>query len=409
MLYFLCRRQNPPTENRFMNDRSFNLVDFWRIVFTLLIMTFHFDDTYDLFPQVTGWYISVEFFFLVSGYLLYDHFLKKGSEESALDYTLGRLRRIYPPYVIMFAVYYLLLIPVMKPGFEDFAYHVLDSVPELLLLQGAGLNRGWNYVNNTTWYLSVMLIAGYLIFALLKYRKELFLKVAGPLLILCCYAYLYRHNGSLDAVIPIEDFYRNYALMRGFAGMLAGVYLHLLRERLSGRLSPRAERLIPAAGCVSFALVIILATQCRYTVVDYTYLIMIAFGVFAAFLTVPASDGNGGILPAVPSRAAGAGEEAGPAGTRGPLRIAGEPDASGRRPLSVLTVLAGITLEMYLLHDMFRAVIFPVLFPRVETTAAKLILLLVYYAAVALSAFALNRAVRRMSARMRQIFASGNW
>ncbi len=397
------------------NSRTVNRIDYWRVVFTLLIMIFHFDDTYHLFPQVTGWYIAVEFFFLVSGYFLYDRFLRKGAKESALSYTVRRFCGIYPAYVIMFVVYYLILIPVMRPTFEDFAYHVLDSVPELLLMQGFGLGRGWNYVNNTTWYLSVMLVAGYFIYAMLRYRKELFLKVIGPLLVIACYAYLYRHNGSLDAVIPVEDFFRSYMLMRGFAGMMLGVYIHLLRERFGGEtfglnsgegggvpaysavggaLTERGLKVLPVLGSFSFILVIVLATQCRYTVVDYTYLLMIAFGVFTAMLTLPAAAEDGSILPAL---------------TEGLRRSApGSPDREGvpaaaPRLASAAAKLSAISLEMYLLHDMFRAVILPYLLPWPETAGSKLILLALYIPAVTASAaglhFAASRAARAVKER----------
>ena len=45
-----------------------NAIDFWRIIFTYMIVVFHFDTT---FPYVNrlgltpGWYIAVEFFFIV--------------------------------------------------------------------------------------------------------------------------------------------------------------------------------------------------------------------------------------------------------------------------------------------------------------------------------------------------------
>ena len=51
-----------------------NSIPFWRIIFTYMIVMFHFDTTFPWMRElglVTGWYLAVEFFFLVSGYLIY--------------------------------------------------------------------------------------------------------------------------------------------------------------------------------------------------------------------------------------------------------------------------------------------------------------------------------------------------
>ena len=51
-----------------------NSIYIWRIVFTVLIMVMHFNNVYSKIyenPHITGGgYIAVEFFFIVSGYLL---------------------------------------------------------------------------------------------------------------------------------------------------------------------------------------------------------------------------------------------------------------------------------------------------------------------------------------------------
>ena len=47
-----------------------NSIYIWRIVFTVLIMVMHFNNVYSKIyenPHITGgWYIAVEFFFIVS-------------------------------------------------------------------------------------------------------------------------------------------------------------------------------------------------------------------------------------------------------------------------------------------------------------------------------------------------------
>lgn len=62
-----------------------NSIYIWRIVFTVLIMVMHFNNVYSKIyenPHITGgWYIAVEFFFIVSGYLLMVRAEANGKEE----------------------------------------------------------------------------------------------------------------------------------------------------------------------------------------------------------------------------------------------------------------------------------------------------------------------------------------
>ena len=80
-----------------------NSIYIWRIVFTVLIMVMHFNNVYSKIyenPHITGgWYIAVEFFFIVSGYLLMVRAEANGKEESALRYTARRFMKLYPEYL----------------------------------------------------------------------------------------------------------------------------------------------------------------------------------------------------------------------------------------------------------------------------------------------------------------------
>lgn len=59
-----------------------NSITFWRLAFTVLVALFHFLRLYDL---NTGWYISVEFFFITSGFLLINTCDKKRNKSGISD------------------------------------------------------------------------------------------------------------------------------------------------------------------------------------------------------------------------------------------------------------------------------------------------------------------------------------
>ncbi len=83
-----------------------NSIIIWRILFTYLILIFHFDNKYCIsthFNLAIGWYIAVEFFFIVSGYLLYSGLDKLSVKcRNGWDYFVHRFGKIYPYYLCAF-------------------------------------------------------------------------------------------------------------------------------------------------------------------------------------------------------------------------------------------------------------------------------------------------------------------
>lgn len=72
------------------NERTVNMIEFWRVIFTLMIAVYHFNNTYSIswgkWNLTPGWYIGVEFFFIVSGYLLASR--SRVSNETVNKYIL---------------------------------------------------------------------------------------------------------------------------------------------------------------------------------------------------------------------------------------------------------------------------------------------------------------------------------
>lgn len=75
-------------------------LDFWRIVFTYLIVALHYGYS-------VGWKLGVEFFFILSGMLLAAecNIKKTGFKQ----YVWKRIRRLYPHYIFSFFVFVLIL------------------------------------------------------------------------------------------------------------------------------------------------------------------------------------------------------------------------------------------------------------------------------------------------------------
>ena len=216
-------------------DAKKNSIIVWRIIFTYMILFYHFDNkyliTYD-FKGNIGWYIAVEFFFIVSGYLLYTGIGKLSETcHSGWDYFVYRYKKIYPFYLGAFLFSFIMYSIVTNSATIGAMLKVLSyNFFEVFAMHGIGLDVGWSHINNTSWYVSIMLIAGLIIYHCLIKWKDTFVNFVAPLIIIVSFSYLYRNMGGIGAVVQISGLYNHQALMRGLSGMCLGIFAARLTE-----------------------------------------------------------------------------------------------------------------------------------------------------------------------------------
>lgn len=185
-------------------------IEAFRFLFMLVIILWHFSR----FNPFTYGYIVVDFFFILSGFFLYKSFIK--NKQPFYLYTMSKLKRFAPGYLIMFFVIF---------GVKSFlvydgnAFSVFCSaIPELLMIQGIGFNT---VINTPTWYISVLLIAGAIIYLFLSCNG--FIQVILPFFVVCLYSYLFYRSPSIETFERIGFLY--LPLARGFAGIGLGVII----------------------------------------------------------------------------------------------------------------------------------------------------------------------------------------
>lgn len=117
-----------------------NAVEALRFFFMLMICMWHEYATSGIFKHG---YLAVEFFFILSGMLLF----RSATKENALgtiDYTLKKIRRFAPEYLIVMVFCYLRhgILPAVL-GHRSFDVDfVLRAMPESLMLQNTGVFEG---------------------------------------------------------------------------------------------------------------------------------------------------------------------------------------------------------------------------------------------------------------------------
>lgn len=134
---------------------------------------------------------AVQIFFVISGFFLGKKFYEKQAEDySAWRYTLDHVRGLYPNYlfaeIALFgyltarAVYYLLRSPSWAGG--ELLKSFYSQIPDLLLVQSA--YTSYPSINYPLWQLSALLIAGYFVFAMLRWNEKLSRRLLFPAAIL---------------------------------------------------------------------------------------------------------------------------------------------------------------------------------------------------------------------------------
>ena len=94
-------------------------------------------------PAMKHGYLAVEFFFILSGVFIYRTFLRQDS-PSSMDYTIGRIKKIYPKYfvalLLTMAALYQRAIEMFSTGRE--LEYVMNVFNDMLMLSSTGIYQG---------------------------------------------------------------------------------------------------------------------------------------------------------------------------------------------------------------------------------------------------------------------------
>jgi len=322
-----------------------NSITVWRILFTYMILIFHFDNKYCIstqFDLAFGWYIAVEFFFIVSGYLLYVNLDKLSMKcHNGWDYFLHRFGKIYPYYFCAFLfsfTFYFITKPVFS--LKEMVALLSNDFFEIFALHGIGLNDGWTYVNNSSWYISIMLISGLIIYHCLIKWKDTFCNFVAPIIIIVSFSNLYRNLECIGACVETSGVYTNLPLMRGLADMCLGIFA----ARLTAYIKSNIKRisLIRPFGLLGFIFVILCSLKYGNSTTDFLYAMILTISVGIAFL----------------------------------------PSRNKIFEHHLVHYWSSITMSMYFVHDAFRTFIFPTYLGIPDRLSEKAAYLLLYLAVV---------------------------
>ena len=192
-------------------------INFFRFIFTIVIAFWHFPALSK--GYLNSGYIVVEFFFIISGYFLYETYRKKN--PGTIEYTTNKLSKFWFKTVLITLIISLMDIDKMGAiASTDIIQYLINTT--FLLERVIPFQEKLHNPNGPMWYLCVLIYGGTLIYAIIKTFPK-YHKLWLLLLSFCCYCTVFKNNicfnNTWDYPLP---------LLRGLAGISLGCLVNIL-------------------------------------------------------------------------------------------------------------------------------------------------------------------------------------
>lgn len=227
------------------------MLDLVRFVLTIFVVMVHLIDR--SIPSLTilrGGTIAVEFFFVLSGFLLASSADRADKSLPVSESTWHVMKRkvcsIYPTWLAAFLVVIAWQLFVNNTGLKDLLRQVEESTTTFLMISQLGMYD--KLVISYSWYIPVMLLCTLMLFPILYKHGKTFAYTVAPLVTLFGFAYLFHSFGKLYTLQSEWLGFTWAATVRGLSEMCLGVVAYAGSRRLTARLNGR----LTAAGRVLF-------------------------------------------------------------------------------------------------------------------------------------------------------------
>ena len=267
------------------NNRRNGKIDLLKFLFAVVIVIHH--GAKYVIDVKDAWFIggslAVEFFFIVSGYLLAAGIYRLPERTQSLGRETGRfmlrkLKSFYPEVVLVFVLGFALQ---LCAGGETFGMLFARSFQELFLLHSTGL--GEVVIGSHLWYISSMLLCMLILYPLLRKNPHMMTHVVLPLVAVLILGYFC--GNKMHPRDPLKWMGFTYkGNLRALAELSIGASLFPLAQRLKDvKLTKTGSILLTVAEWVCYISVLEYMRLEGASRRDYYYILVFAVAVLLSF------------------------------------------------------------------------------------------------------------------------------
>lgn len=258
-----------------MSGKRNGKIELLRFIFSVCILFFHICQ-YILGEPESGvdihlnffshGAIGVEFFFLVSGYLMAQSAYKqievlklpqddKSLSKNYLQFIGRKYFGIFPYHFVSFALAFITFVAPKNLGLKMIMLKAFQSIPGFLLIQRSGINV--TNPNHIEWYLSCMLLAMAVLYPLCVRYYYRFTRIFAPLFAIFLLGYLQKTTASLTGVNELMGY---KPLLRAIAELALGTVAFEIVRYMQSRDWKRAHKAmftVTEVGCLAITMLYI--------------------------------------------------------------------------------------------------------------------------------------------------------
>lgn len=253
------------------------IISFWKFMFAIMIVIYHvkLGTNYDKAILKCG-YLGVEFFFIISGYLMARTALSKKEDCSNIgietfEYLIKKIKTFLPFMMVPFFI----TLFIRRYSIGD----MLNSVWNLFFLETSGIRT--ILVMSHTWYISAMLISMLILYPLIRKYKKNFTYLLAPIIVIFIggwfsYTYGMLNKAEYTGIIASH-------LLRGFFELTLGTILYEVSTKMMkvnfNNIGKTFLTLVEISGFVSVFVIANIA-ESKY---DFIALALMSISVIIAF------------------------------------------------------------------------------------------------------------------------------
>lgn len=260
-------------------DINRNNTTIWRVIATYLIVFLHSRKIVFGNNSMTGWYIMVEFFFMMSGFWMTNGvFSGKYDNLSTGRYVLIRIKRLYPHIfftcIIMY-VYKIIHGSLSIGGIISIPFgRVFEFIPFTYSFIDWDMFGTPYYI---LWYVNALIVVSVPVYYMISRHRDFFVWVIAPIAVIGGYRYMFEVNNNVNDGM---DF------LRAFSGMCLGCIIcnliTIINEKIS--FSTVAFIIIRFVEYGAFATTILLSFIFPQTKLDFYFVFYLAVSLSMMFI-----------------------------------------------------------------------------------------------------------------------------